>query len=199
MRKGVVVKLETDSGSETGEILKGLYRDHGEAVRYFLRKRVRDEADIEDVVQDMFIRLSQQKDLNSRLSGGARQSRSYLFTIANNLVVDMERRKSVRWRYSAEKSGNVQDSVDELSPDVIVIAKEHMQLVKEAIKTLRPDHRTAFVLNRFRHMSHKEIAEVMGVRSKQVQGYIAAALSNLRKQVEKMYRDGCDQGDRDER
>lgn len=194
MRSGVVVELVSGQSDDTRKILKELYQDHSDAVRRFLYKRVREPADVEDIVQDLFIRISRQSDLRERLDGGEGQSRSYLYTIANNLVVDMERKKAVRWRYSAEHADQSQSSVDDLSPDVIVIAKEHMQLVKQAIKTLRPEHRTAFILNRFKHMSHKEIAEVMGVKSRQVEGYVAAALSNLRKRVAKMYQDSCDQG-----
>ncbi|WIO73264.1 sigma-70 family RNA polymerase sigma factor [Porticoccaceae bacterium LTM1] len=188
-----MVKLKAGDKSENRRILKELYEEHGKAVRCFLYKRVKNREDIDDIVQDLFVRISKQKDLKARLEGGVKQQRAYLFTIANNLVVDMERNKLVRWRYSIKQGEQAKDYFDDLSPDVVVIAREHLKLVKQAIKELKPNHRTAFVLSRFKHMSHKEIAEVMGVKSRQVESYVASAVTNLRKKVDQMYQGGFGQ------
>ena len=166
------------------QILEQLFREHGEALRSFLLGRVRNKADIEDIIQDVFSRLARQKDLNARHHMEARQNRAYIFTMANNLIVDMERRKAVRSQYCVENQQNPAGKVYELSPDVVVVAQEQLSTVKEAIKGLKPTWRTAFVLSRFKHMSYKEISAVMGVTERQVEAFVARAVVKLKASLE---------------
>lgn len=178
---------QTDSNREN---LEQLYRDHGEALRCFLYGRVYSDADIDDIVQDVFMRLARRDDLEERTQEGFKKNRAYIFTMANNLVVDMERGRQVRQKYQAAKYQQAEGRVDELAPEIVAVAQEHMGLVKEAIKALKPEWRTALILSRFKHMSHKEIASVMDITHRQAEGFISKAVLALHDMVKQMYQRG---------
>lgn len=191
-----VVDIGARRGDVNRRILEQLYRDHGEALRCFLLGRVQSSADIEDIVQDVFARLARRDDLVERSAEGARKNRAYLFTAANNMVVDLERRRQVRWKYSSANREGLEETVDQATPEIVVVAQEHLALVKEAIKTLKPEWRTAFILNRFKHMTHKEVSAVMGITRKQAERFIAKATLNLYEKVNEMYKGESGHGGR---
>ena len=175
------------SRAETNEqALERLFQKHGEPLRSYLLGRISSEADVDDLIQEVFSRLAKIDDLRSRLSveAGERANRAFIFSAANNLLVDMERRKAVRRDY--QSSEGAVDKAFELSPDVVVVAQQELELVKRAIFKLRPKWRQAFVSSRFKYMSYKEISEQMGVSEKQVQYYITNALAKLRKATVKI-------------
>lgn len=58
--------------------------------------------------------------------------------------------------------------------------EELTQRIKDAIATLPESYREAFVMHRFRDMSYKEIAEILGVSPKTVDYRIQQALKQLR-------------------
>ena len=58
--------------------------------------------------------------------------------------------------------------------------EELTQRIKNAIATLPESYREAFVMHRFRDMSYKEIAEILGVSPKTVDYRIQQALKQLR-------------------
>lgn len=71
----------------------------------FLRGRLVPPDEIEDLVQDLFARLMKVKRLEEKMSASSGSNRSYLLTMANNLVVDMQRKASIRSNYAAGQRG----------------------------------------------------------------------------------------------
>lgn len=178
IRQLVSVKQNSDPA-----ILERLYRDYECALRSFLLGRVRSRMDIDDIVQEVFLRLSRQENIESRLYESGRRNKAYLFTAANNLIVDMERHHSIRRRYHENYKEDAVDVAYELSPDVIVGAIQELDAVKDAIKALPEPWRYAFLSARFKGSSRQEISAEMGVSTRQVENYIAKALMTLRKAV----------------
>ena len=70
-----VVFLERRKGSESSLLEKVAY-DHEPALRRFLRIRLSEHPDYEDLVQDTFVRLTRQEDLTRKLSQGESSTRS---------------------------------------------------------------------------------------------------------------------------
>lgn len=159
--------------------LERLFREDGRVLRGYLFKRLRDESEVEDVVQEVFSKLAKLPDLEERIAGG--RNRNFIITVANNLIVDIERKRATRRSYQSAHRHQTDELVYELSPEVEVVATEELSLVKAAIMELKPTWRKAFAMSRFNHMTYKEISEEMGVGIKQVEKYIANALVELRK------------------
>ena len=52
--------------------------------------------------------------------------------------------------------------------------------IQEAVETLPESYKEAFVMHRFKNMSYKEIAEILGVSPKTIDYRIQQALKQLR-------------------
>ena len=112
---------------------------------------------------------------------GRRTTRGFLLTVANRLVIDRERQRGVRRRHD-EHVRLLQDTDNASSPsaEAIALASEDLEAVASALEAMKPEWRRAFVLNRFSHMSYREVAKAMDVSTKTVEKYIGKALLHLR-------------------
>ncbi len=145
---------------------------YGSALRrYFLRRA--NAADADDLVQDVFLSLQAR-------GGGAEidNVEGYLFRTAAN-VLGMQRRKAT-WRWgSQEDLEQVDDLVDELSPERILISKQALEQVVRALAEMPPRTAQAFFLYRFGQLSQEQVARRMGVSLKAVEKFLRKALRGL--------------------
>ena len=178
-----VVNLRGRPQETRRQVLERLFREHGSALRAFLTVRMGGSADLEDVVQEVFVRLSRMDNLQERLPAGNDSNRSFIFAVANNLVLDLERSRQVRRRYveAEQVHAGEDDAVYDATPESVALAGQELEQIKELIMNLKPAWRTAFVLSRFRHKSYREVAAEMGVSVKQVEWFMKCALARLQK------------------
>lgn len=166
------------------QILERLFKEHGSALRAFLAGRTRNQAEADDLLQEVFVRLARIDNLVERLEGKRGNVRSFIYTTANNLAMDVERRKAVRRHYQDTESSRVGELTYEITPEVVVTATQELEVIKRAILALPANWRKAFTMSRFKHMSYKQIADEMGLSVKVIEKYINRALIELRKVVE---------------
>ena len=162
------------------DLLQRVIRDHDSAIRRFLRARLANHPDHEDLVQDIYVKLARQENLDQKLSLGAAQTRSYLFTIAANLLRDRYRRKSIRQEVKlsvAEEEGCENHFP---SPEDILISRQRLDAIRKAILRLPFNCRRAFLLSRFQDLSYREIAEEMDISISMVEKHIMRALADIR-------------------
>ena len=164
-------------------LLHRIIRDHEPALRRFLRARLANHPDYEDLVQEIYMRLARQTNLDEKLSMGEAQTRSYLFSIATNLIRDRHRRKAIRrkakWTLAAEEI--LKNPAP--SPEDILISRQDLDAARKAILSLPANCRRAFVLSRFRNLSYRKIAEEMNISISMVEKHIMRALTDLRSAV----------------
>ena len=166
--------------TQSRQTLDVLYRAHGRDVVNFIRQRAcRLDIDPEDVAHEVFAKLAQRKELVEKFRMGTVNQVPYLFSMANNLVADIER-KVARQRGHFESFRSCNDASSTDSPESLALADSDLDTFKNVIKELKPSWREAFLLNRFRYLSYPEVAQVMGITVKQVENYIAQALNKLR-------------------
>ncbi len=103
---GNVFELQRRLNKDRQAVLERLFNEHATALRIFLRGRLGHGEELEDVLQEVFVRLARMDDLPERLEAGRKGSKTFIFTIANNLIVDMERRRAVRYRYNEAESAD---------------------------------------------------------------------------------------------
>lgn len=182
MRKNNVIDF--DQSRETREkVLERLFRDHETALRAFLRVRLVVVAsdENEDIIQDVFIRLARMDDLTKRLPAGKKSSRSFVIKVANNLILDLERKRKVRSQYLKNHGEELKDeNMNTISPDIEVQSKRELEQAKKELMSMKPCWRDAFILHRFGNKSYKEIALDMDVSTKQIEKYIEKAVKHLR-------------------
>jgi RNA polymerase sigma-70 factor (ECF subfamily) len=144
--------------------------------RFFRGYRL-NSADVEDLTQDVFVRLagpSAQTDL--------KKPDAFVFTLARNLVRDRARRLHTR---AASMSVNVADledlSCERPNPEQSLELSQRLQEVEQALAALKPNAREAFELHRVHGHSYAEIALHMGISVSMVEKHIMAAITGLRR------------------
>lgn len=178
-----VVDLDNRRQLMQEQVLKQLFDEHGVALRSFLAARLGSRADLDDIVQEVFLRLAKVEDLSERMITGKGSCRAYLFTIGSNLVLDMKRKRLVRSEYAQEKYAFDAEHARETSPEAILAARQELGVVKEAIMNMPPAWRKVFLLSRVELMSYRQISEQLGVSVKQIEKYMSKALKCVRDAV----------------
>lgn len=129
--------------------------------------------DAEECVQDAMLWLWKNKEMvviQSSLS-------SYLFSIVYHRAINRIKQEEVKsWaeNYFYEE---MQSLIDE--PNFYLI-EELTTRIQEAVTALPESYKEAFVMHRFKNMSYKEIAGILGVSPKTIDYRIQQALKQLR-------------------
>ena len=180
-RKDNVIELASRGRPGRRQLVEQLFDRHARGLRLFLRGRSVPHDRIEDLVQELFTRLMGVERLEEKMSDSTGSSRSYLLTMANNMIVDGQRRSRVRRAYAAEQQEIEHERVEERTPERIVAAQLELEAIKAVIMEMRLNWRLAIVLQRFGNMSYEDIASHMGVTVKQVENDIVRGMRRIRK------------------
>ena len=124
----------------------------------FLRHNWRDKSDIEDLRQEIYIRVCEAAAQEIQHSAN-----SFVFAIARNLLVDMARKESVVPIEAVADLESLGIELDAPAPDRSVIAKDELRKLQSALDKLPPRHREAVVLGRIEGLSGREISQRMGI------------------------------------
>lgn len=167
------------------DALQRIALEHEPALRRFVGARLSAHPDHEDVVQETFLRVARQENVEEKLSRSLDSVRSYLFSIATNVIRDRYRKAASRRRYDDLTRHRGREHGMESSAEEIVSAQEQLRNVKAAIMKLSPECRDAFVLNRFAGLSYREVADTMCVSVSMVEKHIMRALAEIRRRVDR--------------
>jgi RNA polymerase sigma factor (sigma-70 family) len=148
-------------------------------VSFFLR-RVRDSAEAEDLTQQAFLRL-----MNAVQRGEVENVESFLFTIAGNLVRDHHRR-CVRRNVDSTVSVDAElidalteEMVEDRSPERVLIGRQSIADVLQALDELGERTRDIFILFRLENMKQRDIAALYGISQSTVEKHVARAVLHL--------------------
>ena len=156
-------------------LFERLYKKHSRNLHDFLYYKFGDHLNPQDKVQEAFIKLWQNC---SKIKPS--KAKSYLFTTANNLMLNAVAHQKVVLKYSKQPQKH---STNE-SPEFVLQEKEYYQKLQNALSNLTEAQRTAFLLNRVEGKRFKEIAELLGISTKAVEKRIYGALKKLRKDID---------------
>ena len=181
-----VTKLAAHKRPGRRQFVEELFAQHAPGLRRFLRARSVRPEETEDVVQELFTRLMDVTRLEDRMTDSAGSVRSFLLTMANNLLVDRQRRRLVRAAYAAAQRENEAAQKDERTPERIVAAQLELEAIRAVILGMPLHWQVALALHRFRNMSYEDIALHMGATAKQIERYLYRAARRLRKARKKI-------------
>ncbi len=157
------------------EVFSKLFFSYSKELHDFLYYKYGADNNPQDIVQVAFEKLW--KNCKDILPGKAR---SFLFTVANNEMLNVISRKKTVLNYRLEKPV---ESTQE-TPEFILEEKQYHERLQQALEELSDDQRVTFMLNRVEGKKHQEIAEMLGISRKAVEKRIYTALEKLRKKVE---------------
>lgn len=150
-----------------------LYRRHYDAVFRYCVHRLFERQTAEDVTSDVFLKVVENF---SGFKGNERQFRCWLYRIATNAVNNHLRKISRRnhlLKFAREQSNNKIADCGE--------SAEKLDLLRNAVFTLRPLYQTIITLRFFESLKLTEIAQVLGSRPGTVRSQLTRALARLRK------------------
>lgn len=157
------------------KLFERLYKKHSKNLHDFLYYKFGEQLNPQDKVQEAFIKLWQNC---SKISPN--KAKSFLFTTANNLMLNAVAHQKVVLKY--QKSP--QKSATNESPEFVMQEKEYHQKLQNALANLTEAQRVAFLMNRVEGKRFKEIAELLDISTKAVEKRIYGALKKLRKEIE---------------
>jgi len=150
-----------------------------EAIFHFLFYKTKDEALAEDLLQDVFL-----KCWNARAHLDENQSiRNYLYTIADNLVLNHIRHEKVVEKHRDETQLAEPSNLD--NPHFILEEKEWKAKLEQAISELPEKPRVVFLMSRMEDLSYQEIADRLTLSIKTVESHMVKALRLLRERLSK--------------
>lgn len=151
-----------------------------ESLLLFLASRTRCMATAEDLIQDLYVKLAA-----SDVAGDVRAPSALLYRMAANLLIDHVRssqrssRRAGQWRMETRAVLGGEDVVEEPAADEVVVAKQRVRQLAEAVAALPPQMGRAFRLHKLEGLSQAQTAQAMGVSVKMVEQHIQAAVRNL--------------------
>ena len=152
----------------------------GPLLAYFL-KRVKNRNEAEDLTQEVFIRLLNHPDRNN-----GHTLEGYVFTIAANLLRD--RAKSAGTAHDRqvqsldlldEKDAFSANLIEARNPERVLVGKQTIQDVLDALAELGERTRDVFILARLENVQHREIAEIYGISVSMVEKLMMKAMAHL--------------------
>ncbi|NKJ44462.1 RNA polymerase sigma factor [Novosphingobium sp. SG720] len=150
------------------------FERHRRALRAWLGRRLRNPADVDDAVQDVWLRAHERLD-----SGEVANPRAYLFTAASSVVHDRARRAGVRHEDAHHRLEENDHPVEWITPERVLEGKEALTVIMHRLSTMPERTRDVFVLHRFEGLAYADIARRMGISVSSVEKHIMKALRLL--------------------
>lgn len=136
--------------------------------------RTGSRATAEDLIQDAWLKLE-----NTRFDGEVDNPGGFITQVANTTVTGHLRKERRRAEIDADVCGLLWETVDEASPERVLIGRERLSSVCAVIDELPPKTRRIFLMNRVEQIPHRRIAETLGMSEEAVYYHIRRALERL--------------------
>ena len=156
------------------EVYSNLFRANSKTVFNYIYYKFGNEEKAYDAVQEAFARLWENC---SKVS--PTKARAYVYTIANNLYLNVLKAEKVRLKYADRVN-----TTDHETPEYVMEENEFRKKLDAALNGLPENQRTTFLLNRIDGKNYAEIAEMEGVSLKAIEIRMHLALKSLREQID---------------
>jgi len=140
---------------------------HADPLFRFIFKNIKDEEKARDIVQDAFEKLWRKADEIT-----AEKSKSYLFSIGYNTMIDQIRRE------------RKQSDFSEVKLDKLSVEHQYSDLndrLHDALEQLPEQQKVVVLLRDYEGYAYDEIGEITGLSESQVKVYIFRARKALKK------------------
>ena len=164
----------TPPASDTTRWFDEEVHPHDASLKAYLRGSFPTVRDVEDVVQESYLRV-----WRAKMAGSVESARGFLFCAARNLAIDFLRQ---RRRSPLEALGDLAalDVIDD-RPDAFEAAAAHekINLLGEALDMLPPRQRQIVILCKLQSKSHREVAGLLGLSEKTVTEHVYRGVQRL--------------------
>jgi len=156
-----------------------LYARFKKPLMYLCKQYMRNDADAEDIVHDIFLKVWETRHfLNPELSFSG-----YIQTVTENYVRDKLRHFDVHSRFAKNVLMNTQESTNET--EASIIDNDYTELVNKLIERLPPKQKEIFQLNRIEGLTYNEISKLLQIPVGNVRRYASIASKKIKDQLSK--------------
>ncbi len=160
-------------------------------LRNFIRRRVPDPSEVEDIVQDVFYRLVEANRLLVPISNVT----GWLFSVARNRITDLFRKKKPETfsDHAVEDEEGELLQIEELlpspdaGPDAAYLRNLLLEELETALDELPDEQREVFVAHELEGRSFRELAEESGVSMNTLLSRKRYAVLHLRERLQEIY------------
>ena len=154
---------------------------HRAALHRYLGKLTSGAEDIEDLVQETYVRMYALPDFHL-----VESSKALLFRIAHNLAVERARRHKAQATDTVGDLETLTVFSEEAPPEEQTDARRRFESFCAAVERLPPICRRVFVLRKVHKLSHAEISEVLGVSESTIEKHVAKGLVRCREYLREL-------------
>ena len=157
----------------------------------YIRRRVRTEADAEDILADVFYQLVASYDVTEPIE----KMTSWLLAVARNKIIDWYRkRKPEPFRQQDDENSlplNLEDILFDpaQNPDVLYARSVVWTELADALEDLPDEQRDVFIMHELEGISFKEIANITGEPVNTLLSRKRYAILYLREALQELYDD----------
>lgn len=156
-----------------------LYFNYADLLYGFVLNLTKSPVDAEDILQETFLKIWQTRE-NISLETSFK---SYLYTIARNLIIDSFRKKINSVAFEVYIQSDIYQNYSENNIEDEIYFDEFLENFNEAKKKLSSRQLEIFELSRERGYSIKDIAEKLSISEKTVKNQLTFALKILRSEL----------------
>lgn len=157
------------------EAFEKIYYTYAERVYYFAYRYLQNEEDTEEIVQDVFTRIWENRDkIDPELSFSG-----YILTTTKNTIFNINRKKVNHQAYCTYLINYLQQSRHHVEDQIIY--NDLMELLEKTIADLPPKRQEIFRLSRFQGMPYKEISRKLSISEKTIETHMRLALRDIKR------------------
>lgn len=176
----MIRKKHEDTSSRGMSSLTKAFVENNRFLKRFLTRFLSEQQDIEDVVQETYLRA-----YSSVGDGDIEQPKAFLFRIAKNIALNELTRKARQ----------ITDYIEDCSPSIViesdvsveqeVEAQQTLGVYCEAVAALPEKCRKVYLLRKVHGLSHQEIADRMELSLSSVEKYLKQGMLYCKAYVQK--------------
>ncbi len=171
-------KPPTTAKGGCGDPLFEAFRALEPALRRFVASRIRQDADVDDILQGVAARVAA-RDRNVPVENKT----AFLFSIASNLLKDRGRRRLVRRQGDHVALDDVELADPAALQDDVLDGRQRLQRFQAALNALPGQEREVFVLHRMEGRTLLQVGEQTGLSIAQVRKLVERTMARLARKV----------------
>ncbi|MDX2444919.1 MAG: sigma-70 family RNA polymerase sigma factor [Bacteroidales bacterium] len=168
------------------------YTEERDSLLGYIRKRIPENYEAEDILQDVFYQLTRGFNELSRIEN----MRSWLYTVTNNKITDRFRKRKTQGKHitylnNSSKEGPL--SLDDILPDLrdtpedVELKQIIWETIDNTLDDLPEEQSEVFIMHEFEEMSFNEISEMTGVGVNTLISRKRYAVIELRNRLKHLY------------
>lgn len=164
--------------NRTSSPLLAAYEKHLSALKRYVMRIIHVENDVDDVVQEAFLRA-----YKSEVKSDIRQPKSFLFRVAKHVALNQVRQNVNRPTDFLEDTDNANTLTSDYTVEDEVLAQERLGIHCMAVAALPPKRRKVYLMRKVYGMSHKDIAQSLGISVSTVEAHLVKAFRQCHNSV----------------